>query len=284
MKVEIAKYSGYCFGVKRALNLVEKTLEKYSESGKKVYTLGSIIHNPGVVMELSSKGLISVKDPEDIESESIFLVRSHGMSPKVLKRLSGKNIEIIDATCPFVKKAQAKAKKLEEQGYFVVVIGDRGHPEVIGIKEHVSDGNVIVIENAIEASALLYKTKIGVVIQTTQTTDKVKEIIPQFIDKCREIIIYNTICDTTRNRQDSTRKLSGKVDIMIIAGGKNSANTTHLADISLNENSRTYHIESFNEINPEWFKDSEKIGISGGASTPEKDIIDIKNLIESIDS
>lgn len=284
MKVEIAKYSGYCFGVKRALNIVEKTLKKYSGSGKKVYTLGSIIHNPGVVRELSSNGLISAGDPGDIKPDSIFIVRSHGMSPKVLKSLAGKNIEIIDATCPFVKKAQAKAKKLEEQGYFVVVIGNRDHPEVIGIKGHVSGADVMVIENISEASAFLNKKKIGVVVQTTQTADKVKEIISELTCKCRELIIYNTICDTTKNRQDSTRKLSGKVDIMIIAGGRNSANTTHLADISSSENNRTYHIEGYNEINPGWFKDSEKIGISGGASTPEKDIIEIKNMIESIDS
>lgn len=284
MKVEIAKYSGYCFGVKRALNIVEKTLKKYSGSGKKVYTLGSIIHNPGVVRELSSNGLISAGDPGDIKPDGIFIVRSHGMSPKVLKSLAGKNIEIIDATCPFVKKAQAKAKKLEEQGYFVVVIGNRDHPEVIGIKGHVSGADVMVIENISEASAFLNKKKIGVVVQTTQTADKVKEIISELTCKCRELIIYNTICDTTKNRQDSTRKLSGKVDIMIIAGGRNSANTTHLADISSSENNRTYHIEGYNEINPGWFKDSEKIGISGGASTPEKDIIEIKNMIESIDS
>jgi len=284
MKIEIAKYSGYCFGVKRALDIVEKTLEKYNGSGKKVYTLGSIIHNPGVVIELSSKGLISTGDPEDIEPDSIFIVRSHGRSPKVLKRLARKNIEIIDATCPFVKKAQAKAKKLEEQGYFVVVIGNRDHPEVIGIKEHVSGADVMVIENISEASAFLNKKKVGVVVQTTQTSDKVREIVSELIDKCRKLIIYNTICDTTKNRQDSTRKLSGKVDIMIIAGGRNSANTTHLADISSSENSRTYHIENSDEINPEWFKGSEKIGISGGASTPEKDIIEIKNMIESIDS
>ena len=284
MKVEIAKYSGYCFGVKRALNIVEKTLKKYSGSGKKVYTLGSIIHNPGVVRELSSNGLISAGDPGDIKPDSIFIVRSHGMSPKVLKSLAGKNIEIIDATCPFVKKAQAKAKKLEEQGYFVVVIGNRDHPEVIGIKGHVSGADVMVIENISEASAFLNKKKIGVVVQTTQTADKVKEIISELTCKCRELIIYNTICDTTKNRQDSTRKLSGKVDVMIIAGGRNSANTTHLADISSSENNRTYHIEGYNEINPGWFKDSEKIGISGGASTPEKDIIEIKNMIESIDS
>jgi len=284
MKIEIAKYSGYCFGVKRALDIVGKTLEKYSGSGKKVYTLGSIIHNPGVVTELSSKGLVSVKDPGDIKPDSIFIVRSHGMSPKVLECLAGKNIEVIDATCPFVKKAQAKAKKLEEQGYFVVVIGNRDHPEVIGIKEHVSGTDVMVIENISEASALLNKKKIGVVVQTTQTADKVKEIVSELIGKCRELIIYNTICDTTKNRQDSTRKLSSKVDVMIVAGGRNSANTTHLADISSSENNRTYHIEGYNEINPEWFKNSEKIGISGGASTPKKDIIEIKNMIESIDS
>lgn len=284
MKVEIAKYSGYCFGVKRALNIVGKTLEKYNGSGKKVHTLGSVIHNPGVTKELSSMGLISVKEPEDIEPGSILIVRSHGISPRVLEDLLQKKIEIIDATCPFVKKAQAKVKKLESQGYFVLVIGSRGHPEVIGIKEQLDDSNIKVIENSIEASDLDFKKKIGVVIQTTQTADRVKSIITVLIDKCKELLICNTICDTTKNRQESTKILSKKVDVMVIAGGKNSANTTHLADISISENKSTYHIESYDEMKPAWFKHSDKIGISGGASTPEKDIIDIKKKIESFDS
>ena len=284
MEVEIAKYSGYCFGVKRALKIVEKTLDENSGSGRKVYTLGSVIHNPGVMKELTNMGLISVNNPENIKQGSILIIRSHGMSPRVLNGLLQKNIEIIDATCPFVKKAQAKVKKLESQGYFVLVIGNRDHPEVIGIKEQLDDSNVKVIENSIEASDLDYKKKIGVVIQTTQTADRVKSITSVLIDKCEELLICNTICDTTKNRQESTKILSKKVDVMVIAGGKNSANTTHLADISLSENKSTYHIESSDEIDPEWFRDSDKIGISGGASTPEKDIIDIKKVIESIDS
>jgi (E)-4-hydroxy-3-methyl-but-2-enyl pyrophosphate reductase len=284
MEVEIAQYSGYCFGVKRALKIVEKTLEENSGPGQNIYTLGSVIHNPGVMKELTNMGLISVNNPENIKQGSILIIRSHGMSPRVLNDLLRKNIEIIDATCPFVKKAQAKVKKLESQGYFVLVIGNRDHPEVIGIKEQLDDSNVKVIENSIEASGLDYKKKIGVVIQTTQTADRVKSITSVLIDKCKELLICNTICDTTKNRQESTKILSKKVDVMVIAGGKNSANTTHLADISLGENKRTYHIESSNEIDPEWFRDSDKIGISGGASTPEKDIIDIKKVIESIDS
>jgi len=140
------------------------------------------------------------------------------------------------------------------------------------------------LKDPLEASDLDFKKKIGVVIQTTQTADRVKGITSVLIDKCKELLICNTICDTTKNRQESTKKLSKKVDVMIIAGGKNSANTTHLADISLSENKSTYHIESYNEIKPAWFKHSDKIGISGGASTPEKDITDIKKTIKGIDS
>jgi 4-hydroxy-3-methylbut-2-enyl diphosphate reductase len=284
MEIEIAKYSGYCFGVKRALNIVEKTLDEYSGSGKKVYTLGSVIHNPGVMNELSNMGLASAGEPEGIKPGSTLIIRSHGMSPRTLKILLDKNIEIVDATCPFVKKAQAKVKKLENQGYFVLVIGNKDHPEVIGIKEQIDDNSVRVIQNSLEASDLDFKKKIGVVIQTTQTADRVKSITSVLIDKCKELLICNTICDTTKNRQESTRILAKKVDVMIVAGGRDSANTTHLADISLEENKRTYHIESYSGIDPEWFKDSDKIGISGGASTPEKDIIDIKKTIESFDS
>lgn len=284
MKIELSKYSGYCFGVKRALKLTDETLKNNHDAGRKVFTLGSIIHNPGVEKELSARGLISVSDLKDIEDNSVFIIRSHGMSPGLINILKKRKIIIIDTTCPFVKKAQSKASELEKKGFFVAVIGNKEHPEVIGIREQVSPDKVAVIENAEDLVLLDKQMKIGVVVQTTQTLHKLKSLTGKLLDISKEAYIINTICDTTKNRQDSVRKLSKRADLMFIIGGKNSANTTHLADISRENNPRTYHMESSSDIKLEWLKDSNLIGICGGASTPEKDILEIKKKIESMKS
>jgi len=282
MKVFKAKYSGYCFGVKRALNLTEAILKENNKKGIKIYTLGSIIHNSGVTNRLAVKGLISIKDLNEIEPGSIFIIRSHGMSPKLTKKLKTRNINIVDATCPFVKKAHFKAEELSRKKYFVVIIGSRYHPEVIGIKDHIIGKNHSVVESEKDAESLVGKKKIGVVIQTTQTIEKLRVVTDILLNKTKELLIFNTICSTTKKRQSSTRDLAKSVDVMVVVGGKNSANTTHLKEISEGCNTPTYHIENYREIKPQWFKNTENIGICGGASTPEKDIKDVINAIEKI--
>jgi len=282
MKIELSKYSGYCFGVKRALNLAGEALARHHSDGKKVFTLGSIIHNPGVEKELSKQGLISIDDIGDMEDGSVFVIRSHGMSPALIDVLKKRNIDIIDATCPFVKKAQSKASELEEMGFFVAVIGNKEHPEVCGIREQVSHDKVAVIENEEDLELLNKKEKIGVVVQTTQTIGQLKKLTGKLLDNSREVYIINTICDTTKNRQNSVRDLSKRTDLMLIVGGKNSANTTNLANISRENNLRTYHIENSRDIESAWLENAKTIGICGGASTPEKDILEIKKKIEDI--
>ena len=282
MDIEIAKYSGYCFGVKRALDIAEETLNKYKKKVNKIYTLGQIIHNRGVVEGLSKKGITVVNSEENITPGSILIVRSHGMSPVVLKRIRAKKVKIVDTTCPFVKKAQDKANFLSRSGYFVIIIGNKEHPEVIGIKEHIENNNFAVVEDIKDVKNIGKKEKIGIVVQTTQTSKKFKSIVSKILEKGKEILVENTICSTTVNRQNSTRELAKRVDVMIIVGGKNSANTTYLAEISKNCNTITYHIENYKGINLSWLRDVKKVGISGGASTPEKDILKVKKLIEKL--
>lgn len=283
MKIIIAKYSGYCFGVKRALKLTGEVIKNNKDRKKKIFTFGSIINNPGVTRELSEKGLVSVKSVDEIEKNSIFIIRSHGMSPNVINEITKKKEpEIIDATCPFVKKAQAKAEALSRKGYFVVIIGNKNHPEVMGIKGYVPEKNYMVIEDENDTGIIPENKKIGVVVQTTQTKEKLLLITTRLLEKTRELYICNTICDTTWKRQDYAKKLAGMTDIMIIVGGKNSANTKHLSEISKTINDSTYHIESFKEIEARWFKGKKITGISGGASTPVKDIIDVKKAIEKL--
>src|SRR3972149_1569431 len=167
MEIKTAKYSGYCFGVKRALKITEEILKKNPVNKKtKVFTLGSIIHNSGVSDELEKKGLISVQELKKIESGSIFIIRSHGMSPNLIKEIKDKNIKIIDATCPFVKKAQARAGELSKNGYYVIIIGNKKHPEVMGIKDYILNENYAVIEDETDVAKLPDRKKIGVVVQT----------------------------------------------------------------------------------------------------------------------
>jgi (E)-4-hydroxy-3-methyl-but-2-enyl pyrophosphate reductase len=280
-EVEIAKNSGYCFGVKRALDLAENTLNKYRNKSAKIYCLGQIIHNKGVVEDLSKKGIKFVDKEEDVEPENILIVRTHGMAPDIIDRLKSRNIKIIDATCPFVKNAHSKARTLAKRGYFLIIIGNKKHPEVIGIKNHAKGSSYLVVENLSDLDSIGKKEKIGVVVQTTQTIENVAAIVSKLIKTGKEILVENTICNTTGNRQDAAKDLARKVDLMLIVGGKNSANTTHLAEISKKINKNTYHIENYKELKTEWLKGIKKVGISGGASTPMQDILEVKNFIEN---
>lgn len=282
MDIKTAKYSGYCFGVKRALKLAEEILKKNQCKKTKIFTLGPIIHNSGVTNKLAKKGLISVENLEKITSSSIFIIRSHGMSRVLVNEIKKKNIKIIDATCPFVKKAHARAEDLSKNGYFVVIVGNRNHPEVMGIKDHVLNKNYAVIKNEADAEKISSKKKIGVVVQTTQPIEKLCLITSKLLEKAKELFVFNTICNTTKKRQNSTKKLANNVDIMIVVGGKKSANTKHLVEISKKCSAVTYHIENYKEIKPQWFNNVKKVGISGGASTPVEDIIDIKEAIEKL--
>ena len=281
LEIEIAKNSGYCFGVKRALDIAENTLNKYRNKNTKIYCLGQIIHNKGVVEKLSKKGIKFVDKEEEIEPGSIFIVRTHGMPPDIINRLKSRNIKIIDATCPFVKNAHAKAKKLGKRGYFLIIIGNKKHPEVIGIKNHAKGSDYMVVENLCDLNSIGKKEKIGVVVQTTQTIENVQAIVSELTKIGKEILVENTICNTTGNRQDAAKDLAQKVDIMVIVGGKNSANTTHLAEISKKINKSTYHIENYKELKTGWLKGIKKVGISGGASTPRQDILEVKKFIEN---
>jgi 4-hydroxy-3-methylbut-2-enyl diphosphate reductase len=282
MKVEIARLSGYCFGVKRALELTEAALEKYKNKNVKVYSIGQIIHNRGVIDTLNKKGLIIVENEDQIEPGSVFIVRSHGMSPEFINRIKKKGVKIVDTACPFVKGAQSKAKMLSKRGYHLVIIGNKNHPEVMSEMEHADKENLTVIESPEELAAFPKYEKIGVIMQTTQIKDNAKSIISGLLDKAKEIRIENTICNVTENKQRITKELAQKADVMLIVGGKNSANTTHLAQIASKFNPATYHIENYKEIDRMWLKNISLVGISGGASTPRRDIKEVKEFIEKL--
>jgi 4-hydroxy-3-methylbut-2-enyl diphosphate reductase len=199
--------------------------------------------------------------------EGTIIIRSHGVGPRIYAEAERRGLELVDATCPHVKKAQLSAKALVDDGYSVVIIGEKRHPEVHSIFEW-SDGKAAIVETEEEAEALHSCAKLGIVCQTTFSGAKFKQIVSRLLEKSRDIRIQRTICTATDQRQAAALALAAKVDLMLVIGGKNSANTTRLARIC-EEKCLTYHIETAEELQDEWFDKIEKIGITAGASTPD---------------
>lgn len=275
----VAKEAGYCYGVERAIKMVEKALSENDE----VYSLGPIIHNPQVVKELSEKGLITVEDTRNIPDGATVIIRSHGVAPVVIDELKKKNSKIIDATCPFVRRAQYFAKKLYENGYDVLVIGERKHPEVIGILGYV-EKDAKVASSREEVLRLPYVKKRGVVFQTTQSDSVIEEVSSEIVKRSEEALIFNTICEATTERQNSAMELAKKTEVVVVVGGKNSGNTRRLFDICRNINKNTYWVETADEINEKWFSGATTIGVTAGASTPRKIIDEVVRRIKAIEA
>ncbi|MEO0288700.1 MAG: 4-hydroxy-3-methylbut-2-enyl diphosphate reductase [candidate division WOR-3 bacterium] len=283
MKIIVAKNSGFCFGVKRAMKIIED-LEKDSKE-KPLYTLGPIIHNPQVVESLKEKGIFPLNDVSEMKNGKLIL-RTHGVEKKLLEKIKRKNIEYIDATCPFVANAHNYAIKLFKEGYQVVIFGEKDHPEVLAINSQI-DNKGIVIEKK-EDVKNLFKTKsgkIGIISQTTQSLEKFKEIVNELMEHFKEIYVVNTICNATSLRQRSAIDVAKKVDLMLVIGGKNSGNTKRLYQICSQLNKNTFHIEVSGELESLKSKilKSEKVGIVAGASTPDWIIDDVKKYLKKID-
>jgi 4-hydroxy-3-methylbut-2-en-1-yl diphosphate reductase len=273
MKVIIAKRAGFCFGVKRATQMGFAAAGK----GSKTYTLGPIIHSPQVVQKLEDMGVKVVQDLDNINSGTI-IIRSHGVLSSEMDEAVQRQLEIVDATCPFVKKAQEHVKRLSETGYGVVVVGDADHPEVQGIVSYGGD-KVFVVGSGEEVKRLPKMNKIGVVAQTTQSFENLKNVVSECLLRGGEIRVFNTICDATAVRQEEAKELACKVDCMLVVGGFNSANTRRLAEVCAEIQPRTHHIEIASEIDPNWFKNVERVGVTAGASTPKWIIDEVVNRI-----
>ncbi len=276
MKIILAKRAGFCFGVKRATQMAFEAAEK----DKKTYTLGPIIHSPQVVNKLESLGVKVLKDLNSMDSGTI-IIRSHGVAAGEIEEAVQKELEIVDATCPFVKKAQEHVKSLSESGYGVVVVGDADHPEVQGIVSYGGD-KVFVVGSGEEVKKLPKMNKIGVVAQTTQSFENLKNVVSECLLRGGEIRVFNTICDATAVRQEEAKELACQVDCMLVVGGFNSANTRRLAEVCAELQPRTHHIETASEINPEWFADVERVGVTAGASTPKWIIDEVMAKIEGL--
>ncbi|MCG0276079.1 MAG: bifunctional 4-hydroxy-3-methylbut-2-enyl diphosphate reductase/30S ribosomal protein S1 [Thermosediminibacteraceae bacterium] len=275
MQIIVAEHAGFCFGVKNAIKLLEELTKK----GEKTYTLGPIVHNRQVVEKFEKQGVKAV-DVGDIDDGNL-VIRTHGVPPDVIEQARLKGLNVIDATCPFVKRVQKLAKELSDKGLFVVIIGDPNHPEVKGIKGWCGEESA-VIETEEDARAFFTDKKIGVVVQTTQTEENVKRIMEILNQKLNVAFFYNTRCNATQQRQEAAKKVAKLVDVMLVVGGKNSSNTKKLVQVCQSVGTKVYHIETAEEIKKEWFSKAEKVGITAGASTPDWIIKEVIAKMEEI--
>ncbi|MBN2429490.1 MAG: 4-hydroxy-3-methylbut-2-enyl diphosphate reductase [Deltaproteobacteria bacterium] len=277
MKIRIAKSAGFCFGVKRATNLALDAAARTEH----IHSLGPIIHSPQVVKKLQEKGVQVAHSVSEIECGAV-IIRSHGITLDDQKEIARRHLEIVDATCPFVKKAQQHAELLSSKGYALVLVGEKEHPEVQGIFSYARGGDVFVVADADEAEKLPCRKRVGVVAQTTQAYDNFSRIVAVCLEKCEELRVFKTICDATAVRQNEARDIASQSDVMLVIGGFNSANTTRLATICREIIPCTHHIETAEEIDPQWFDGVESVGVTAGASTPHWVIEEVVERVQSI--
>lgn len=276
MKIIIAKHSGFCFGVKRAIDIAKQTLELNDTT---VYIVGEIVHNKLVVNELKNLGLKLVDSMTDIPQNSSVILKAHGSPPATYAQAKERNLKIIDATCPMVTDIHNKAQKLESDGYQVVVFGDKKHEEVVSICGYIN--NPIVIRHPEDVSELNFKARVAMICQSTQKIDEISSTLAELAKHVEELLFVNTTCQTTRLRQKEVNQLAKTSQTIIVVGSKNSANTKHLFQEAKNINPQTFWIETADDllsisINPE-----DTVAIVSGASTPVATINKIAKKLQS---
>ncbi|MFV0528916.1 MAG: 4-hydroxy-3-methylbut-2-enyl diphosphate reductase [Lachnospiraceae bacterium] len=281
MKIRMASTAGFCFGVKRA---VDKAYALAESSSKKLYTIGPLIHNEEVVSDLMKRGVYPLSSREELEAltDAIVLIRSHGVGKPTYELLEALGLEVVDLTCPYVLKIHRAVEKDSEAGRQIIIIGDAAHPEVIGISEWCQTPPII-INNRESAQKVDINPKVGctIVVQTTFNHKNFKELVDILAKKGYDSTVLNTICNATHERQCEAKKIASKVDTMIVVGGKNSSNTQKLFEICKNQCSNTYHIQTHNDISSDMFQSSSCIGITAGASTPNKIIEEVQTHVRT---
>jgi (E)-4-hydroxy-3-methyl-but-2-enyl pyrophosphate reductase len=264
MGIKLAKTAGFCMGVKRAVDIVLDIAQ--SKGDEKVYTYGPLIHNPQTVELLKERGIIPIFDIDEVD-EGTIVVRAHGISPQEREKINKKGLKIFDATCPRVARVQSIIKKHASLGYTIIIAGDKEHPEVGGLLGY-SYGNGVAVGTRDEVDELPLFEKVCVVAQTTQNTDQYEKIVEKIREKYSQVVVFNTICDSTGKRQEEISNLSREMDGIIIVGGKNSANTKRLAMTARQFGTPTFHVETAEELRKIDLNGYEEVGVSAGASTP----------------
>ncbi len=261
MEIRLAKSYGFCFGVKRAIEI--------AEDSKNATTMGPLIHNNEEINRLKENfNVKTANGMNEIGDAKRIIIRTHGITKEDLERLKKSNKEIIDATCPFVTKPQEIVKKMSEEGYKIVIFGDEKHPEVRGVKSYAKNGAIVILSTK-ELEGEKLGAKVAIVSQTTRKVEEFKKVVSYLVERVPEVRVFNTICNATFENQDAARELSQEADVMIVIGGRNSSNTKQLLTISQENCKDSYLIEREDELNRSWFEGKKVCGVTAGASTPD---------------
>jgi len=277
MDIIIAENAGFCFGVKRALELAARAAE---DDSRPVHTLGALIHNPQEVARLEAQGVHRAESLEEVPSGAMIL-SAHGVDPAMEAEAKARGLEVIDATCPFVRRAQDHIRTLAAGGYSVVILGDPAHREVTGLAAH-AQGKATIVTSAAEAAALPFGGKCGLVVQTTQRPETLREVVGVLAEQSRELRVFNTICEATVKRQESAQDLAQQVEVMIVVGGRISANTARLREICEATGTSTHHIETAAELDADWLSGVQRVGVTAGASTPDWVVAEVEARLREL--
>ena len=265
LEVILSPITGFCFGVKRAMSLIEEGL---GDGEKTIYSIGDVIHNPQAVEALKSKGVIPVRSMDEMSAGDTLIIRAHGVMPDLIEEARKRGINLIDTTCPFVQKSQEYVRQMAEEGRKVIIIGDSSHPEVRAISGQAGP-DPIIISTISEAESVGTIDRAGVVIQTTFSREKAMRIIDKLEKSIDDLGVHDTICQATVLRREATLDLAISVDIVLVVGGKGSSNTKRLYQMCIDDGITARFIETSADIDPSWFKDGDKIGLTTGTSTPD---------------
>ena len=285
MEIVKAKTAGFCFGVKRAVDKVydEIAREEQEKSGGKIYTFGPIIHNDEVIRDFEEKGVAVIRTLEELETlhEGVVIIRSHGVAKSVYQIIENHGMQLVDATCPFVKKIHNIVEQASTKGEYIVIVGNPTHPEVEGIVGWVHGDGVVVVQSVQEAYDFeaTYRQKISIVSQTTFNYNKFKEIVDIISKKSYDVSVLNTICNATKVRQTEASEIASRVDAMIVIGDKQSSNTQKLFEICKNACDNTYYIQTLKDLNIDQLESVSTVGITAGASTPNNIIEEVQNNV-----
>ena len=282
MEIIRASDMGFCFGVRRAVEMMERE----AEDGRPIASLGSVVHNPQVVGRLKERGLDVVGTLDEIDGRRLAIT-AHGVGPGVIEDAAARGLELVDTTCPIVTRAQQWAKKLVDEGFAVIVYGDPDHKEVRGILGW-ARGKAITLQHEDEIDTLPddLPSRVGVLVQTTHTeahfASFVNRLLTARMHRISELRVINTLCNATTGQQAAARELARQTDVVVVVGGKENANTRHLAEVCEEEGTRAYHIEGPHELRPEWFARVRRVGVTAGASTPDYAVDEVVAHLETI--
>jgi (E)-4-hydroxy-3-methyl-but-2-enyl pyrophosphate reductase len=281
VEILLARDMGFCWGVRRAIDMMERAA---LERGQ-IISLGPIVHNPQVVASLGEKGVQVASDLESVDGAPVAIT-AHGVGPAVLDDANARGLDVVDTTCPIVSRSQRWARKLAENGFTVVVYGDADHREVKGVLSWAGERGFALTEDTLDSLPEKLLSRVAVISQTTQSPARfaafVARLLERWLDRINELRVINTLCSVTANQQTAAQELAQEVDVMLVVGGRNSANTRHLVGVCQQEGVDTHHIESAGELEARWFDGRERVGVTAGASTPDSAVEAVVRRIQEL--